>query len=87
MQKHDNFYFVHTNEISHLNIQVVNQASQNKKTLHETKHELTHQEVIHDREGAQSPSCTEGGARHCHSGGRIYRAQAPGTPPTLALAS
>ena len=29
--KHDNFYFVHTNEISHLNIQVVNQASQNKK--------------------------------------------------------
>ena len=40
--KHDNFYFVHTNEISHLNIQVVNQASQNKKTLHETKNELTH---------------------------------------------
>ncbi len=29
--KHDNFYFVHTNKISHLNIQVVNQASQNKK--------------------------------------------------------
>ena len=26
--KHDNFYFVHTNEISDLNIQVVNQASQ-----------------------------------------------------------
>ena len=26
--KHDNFYFVHTNEMSHLNIQVVNQASQ-----------------------------------------------------------
>ena len=38
--KDDNFYFVHTNEISHLNIQVVNQASQ-KNTL-ETKHELTH---------------------------------------------
>ena len=39
--KHDKFYFVHTNEISHLNIQVINQASQ-KNTLHETKHELTH---------------------------------------------
>ena len=26
--KHDNFYFVHTNEISHLNIQVGSQASQ-----------------------------------------------------------
>ena len=42
--KHDKFYFVHTKEISHLNIQVVNQASQNKKTLHETKHRLTHHE-------------------------------------------
>ena len=39
--KHDKFYFVHTNGISHLNIQVVNQASQTN-TLHETKHELTH---------------------------------------------
>ena len=39
--KHDKFYFVHTIEISHLNIQVLNRASQ-KNTLHETKHELTH---------------------------------------------
>ena len=39
--KHDKFYFVHTNEMPHLNIQVINQASQ-KNTLHETKHELTH---------------------------------------------
>ena len=30
--KHDKFYFVHTNEISHLNIQVVYQASQKKYT-------------------------------------------------------
>ena len=44
-------------------------------------------EVIHDREGARSPSRTEGGARHRRSGGRLYRAQAPGTPLTLALAS
>ena len=36
--KHDRFYFVHKNEISHLNIQVINQASQkntpwNKATM------------------------------------------------------
>ena len=30
--KHDKFYFVHTIEISHLNIQVLNQASQKQYT-------------------------------------------------------
>ena len=40
--KHGKLYFVHTNEISHLNIQVVNQASQQNTHL-ETKHELPHQ--------------------------------------------
>ena len=43
-------------------------------------------EVVHDREGARSPSRTEGGARHRRSGGRLCRAQAPGTPPTPTLA-
>ena len=84
--KHDNFYSVHTNEISHLNIQVVNQASQKKHFMKQSMSQLI-MEVIHDREGARSPSHTEGGARHRRSGGRLRRAQAPGTPPTPALVS
>ena len=33
--KHDKFYFVHTNEISHLNIQVVNLSSQKIHSMNE----------------------------------------------------